>query len=265
MEFARYVEYLEEETRTTYNAFYAKLNSNYVVKCYGELLNYKRSDEFRRLKNQAYWARPKEIIDVEALTQELAKLGYWAPGGRMNNTHISYPEVDAIEDANNARERALLQRFKPSVTDSEYFSREAQKLKAKISDPLLVALADCLAAQNPCWIVPSSFDEYCLNNSINQDVALFSFFEDLKRIMVHYHTKIQSATSLPSRKPPEQMGIVVNGSRVVVEAPQSTKASAFNIDITKYDQHTTILGLKEDECFSLSGIPIEYRIKEIWR
>lgn len=261
----RYAEYLEEELKKTYAVFFARLREDYIKKYYSEMLAYKKSGQYKSIKNNAYWSRPKDEIDKEALAEQMAKLGYWVPWKRNYGIHTSYSGIDEIEDAKADWEHSIDFKFAPSITEEEFFVQEATTLESLIGDQLLGSIASDLAEHKTTWEKPPLFVSYCSKCEQSKD-GIADFLVELQKIMKYLSERPIPEPSLSrfQRETKNKASIVVNGRKVMVDVLGQNKMSSFNVDIAKYEAHTALLGLKVGDTFQLPGIGFTYKIKEIW-
>lgn len=248
------IEYYEAEIIKMYSPIHYRIWDDYNKLYNQEEAMYKRSDEYRKAKNRAYWNRPKSVIDKEALDEELAKLDYWVPrqNGPYNNSHITY--------SNNAFDNVSYETplgFEPSISRIDYFRQEARKIKDLVKHPIWKFFADDVSnAEKDCMQAKNFITQ---NSNIQSNEIDPVFISDLIRIMEHFDFVPECKLFSPKR-----VKIVTNGCKVVVFELENKKKYDAHINIQKRPNQITILGCKENDTFTLPGIPYTYLIQEIW-
>ena len=248
------IEYYKAEMQKMFNLVHYLIKKNYFNLYNQEEERYKKSDEYKKAKSKAYWNRPLEEINREALNDILFKLDYWT--ARQNTTgkssHITYSK-NAVDNLTFETPVG----FKPSVSHDEFFSKEIIKVKQVVSHPMWQTFFDeMLNPKINCDAILESTENIYINKCFRIEPQ---FLRDLIAINNHF-SYVPSSSGL--RK--ETANIVTIGCEVVVNIIGQSKQSKFEINIDKFPNQAVILGCKVSDVFSLPGIPLKYEIKEIW-
>ena len=244
-------DYIKKEFSSVYPCVRRDIEKSYKTLCNSEKFDYVNSDEYKKLKKEEYWNRPRSVIEDEILQEELAKLDYWIP--RQNpatqQSHITYTKnaTDRFDDTTPID-------FKPSITIQEFFKTEGIKIQEIVQHPSWVAFANAISNF-------MSFDEFVA--SLSESCFIDpnpTFYNDYINVMALFNIK-----SYFSEFGCKKTNIVTNGCKVVALRLEACKVSEIFIDIQKYPMHVHILGCIKDEIFRFPGIPDTYKIREIWK
>ena len=250
------LEYYIAEMKNTYMDVRSKIRWDYKEMCDKEEAAYKRTPEYRKAKNKAYWNRSKEVIGREALDEQLARLGYWTPRQNLpsKSSHITYSK-----NATDTLSYETAEGFVPSISEEEYFAKNILKLTTSISHPFWQAMSKEITYNKRD---PVQTEEFIMKagNRISDKIDDL-FLKDLLTINCLYEMRPLRGEfkSLSNRVP-----IVSNGCRVITSAYNDKELATFLIDIKEYPEHIKMLGLKEGDSFSLPDVIKIFRIEEIW-
>jgi hypothetical protein len=251
-------EYFETEACDLQDEICISLRWNYRRIYNAEADAYRRSPEYKKAKSKAYWSRPKEERDQEALDDVLAKLDYWVPHRGTNDHHISYSKkVD--RDSSLGQYEPFIG-FSPSISESEYCIKAVAAAEEKLSDPILLAVLNNIKSAKSLFLIPKKFDKSILLTLPKVDEEyLKAFCEQLAAVYELFGINEFNSFRTQSRN------IVTNGCKVKAIILEQNKPTTISVNICKYSGQTSLLGKRVGDKFKLSNIPLTYQIQNISR
>lgn len=253
------IDYIESEIYDLHQELSVTLYREYAELYNAEAEAYRHSPEYKKAKSKAYWSRPKEDRDFEALENELAKLDYWvAKKGTNDNKHISYSKK--VDRDSSSKSEPLIG-FEPSITKAKYYRRAGKKVEKKVSDPILLSVFVSLIINDSIWIKPKKFDEqlHGILSSVDEQQYLERFRENV--MYIYDILKI----NLSNKKRIHPRTTVTNGCRIDAIILEQQKSTSISIDVCKFRGQLAILGKSVGEKFKLANIPLTYQIEAIYR
>lgn len=257
MDQATMIEYFETELTDLNRSLCSNLFSSYRNFYNAEETAYMKTPEYRKAKNKAYWSRPKEDRDREALSDELAKLEYWVPRKGTNKTHISYSKK--VTD-DSTIEYSQSYGFTPSMSSEEYYSSAANKIENAVTNNILLMILDSVRKNELLWEKPDDFVSRCLEQYPKMDDELLADF--CKQLTVIYEM-FQINISTPYRS--SQRNIVTNGCNIKAHILEQNKPTTISVNVGKFKEQVSVLGKRVGDTFKLANIPLTYKICEILR
>ena len=251
-------EYFETEACDLQDEICSSLRWRYRKMYNAEAEAYRRSPEYKKAKSKAYWSRPKEERDREALEAELAKLDYWVPHRGTNDHHISYSKK--VDSDSSLGQYEPLIGFTPSISESEYCIKGVTAIEKKITDPILISVINNLKSTGGLFLTPKKFDKSILATLPNVDETyITSFCEQLTMMYDLFGIDQFNSFRIQLRN------IVTNGCKVEAIILEQNKPTTISVNIGKYKGQTSLLGKRVGDKFKLSNIPLTYQIQRISR
>ena len=250
--------YIESEVFDLHHELCVTLGREYAELYNTEVEAYRHSPEYKKAKSKAYWSRPKEDRDYEALENELAKLDYWVPRRGTNDKHISYSKK--VDDDSSSKLEPLVG-FVPSMSKAKYYRKAGKKVEKKVSDPILLSVFESLIINDSIWIKSKKFDEqlHGILSSVDDQQYLERFRENV--MYIYDILKI----NLSNKKRIHPRTTVTNGCRIDAIILEQQKFTSISIDVCKFRGQLPILGKSVGEKFKLANIPLTYQIEAIYR
>ena len=251
-------EYFETEACDLQDEICSSLRWSYRKIYNAEAEAYRRSSAYKKAKSKAYWSRPKEERDREALEAELAKLDYWVPHRGTNDHHISYSKK--VDSDSSLGQYEPLIGFAPSVSEAEYCIKAVTAVEPKITNPILRAVINNIKSTGSLFLTPKKFDKAILAALPNVDDAYITAFgEQLATMYESFDINQFNLFRTQSRN------VVTNGCKVEAIILEQNKLTTISVNIGKYKGQTSLLGKRVGEKFKLSNIPLTYQIQKISR
>lgn len=249
-------DYFNAEIVNIYSLIHSKIWNAYNEIYNREEYEYKRSNEYNLLKKREYWDRPKEVIEQEALNDELSKLDYWLP---RQNVSTKQSKITYCSNSYDVVDEGTPKGFIPSVSRIDYFKIEAEKIFKLVKHPFWVYMAKSISEMK--FACEDIYDNCVYEDDyLNEEDEKNIFVNDLINILEFYDIHLKCSFYGAERK-----NIVVNGCRVIALRKEESTRVDLQIDVETTKTHKYILGCKENDVFRFPGIPITYVVKEIWK
>lgn len=251
-------EYFETEVCDLQDEICRSLRWNYRKMYNAEAEAYRHSPEYKKARNKAYWSRPKEERDREALDAELAKLDYWSPHRGTNDHHISYSQK--VDSDSSLGQYEPLIGFTPSISEAEYCIKAVTAVEQKITNSILKTVINNIKSAGSLFLTPKKFNTSILATLPNVDEEYIeAFCEQLATMYELFGINQFNSFRTQSRN------IVTNGCNVEAVILEQNKPTTISVNICKYKGQISLLGKQVGDTFKLSNIPLTYQIQKITR